>query len=130
MKYHSIKPAKQQAASLRPGQFRHVLRVAAVTGRMHERDVMLLWVTHSTGIRVTELALLEIRDIMHPSGQLRDEVYLRGAITKHAHPRVIYMSPPKQWPLWRPGCPTGSNGAGCWTVMATIAGFVPMSAWC
>ena len=69
MEYHSIKQAKQQAASLRPGQFRHVLRVAAVTGRMRERDVMLLWVTHSTGIRVTELALLEIRDIMHPSGQ-------------------------------------------------------------
>lgn len=56
MKYHSIKPAKQQATSLRPGQFRHVLRVAAITGRMSERDVMLLWVTHSTGIRVTELA--------------------------------------------------------------------------
>lgn len=95
MKFHSIKPAKQQATSLRPGQFKHVLRVASVTGRMRERDVMLLWVTHSTGIRVTELALLEIRDIMHPSGQLRDEVYLRGAITKHAHPRVIYMSHPK-----------------------------------
>lgn len=95
MKYHSIKQAKQQAASLRPGQFRHVLRVAAVTGRIRERDVMLLWVTHSTGIRVTELALLEIRDIMHPSGQLRGEVYLRGAITKHAHPRVIYLSHPK-----------------------------------
>lgn len=93
MKYHSIKPALRQAASLRPGQFRHVLRVAAVTGRMCERDVMLLWVTHSTGIRVTELALF--RDIMHPSGQLRDEVYLRGAITKHAHPRVIYISHPK-----------------------------------
>lgn len=57
MKYHSIKQAKQQAASLRPGQFKHVLRVAAVTGRMRERDVMLLWITHSTGIRVTELAL-------------------------------------------------------------------------
>ncbi len=57
MKYHSIKPAKQQAASLRHSQFKHVLRVAAVTGRMRERDVMLLWITHSTGIRVTELAL-------------------------------------------------------------------------
>lgn len=95
MKHHSIKPALRQATSLRPGQFSHVLRVAAITGRMRERDVMLLWITHSTGIRVTELALLEIRDIMHPSGQLRGEVYLRGAITKHAHPRVIYLSHPK-----------------------------------
>ena len=92
MKYYSPKPAKQQATSLRHGQFKHVLRVANITGRMRERDVMLLWVTHSTGIRVTELSLLEIRDIMHPSGQLRAEVYLRGAITKHGHPRVIYLS--------------------------------------
>lgn len=30
MKHHSIKPALRQATSLRPGQFRHVLRVAAV----------------------------------------------------------------------------------------------------
>lgn len=95
MKFHSIKPAKQQATSLRPGQFKHVLRVASVTGRMRERDVMLLWVTHSTGIRVTELALLEIRDMMHPSGQLRGEVYLRGAITKHAPPPRHLFEPPK-----------------------------------
>ncbi len=46
----------RQATSLRPGQFRHLIRVAAVTGRMPERDQMLLWITHTTGIRVTELA--------------------------------------------------------------------------
>lgn len=45
----------RQASSLRPGQFRHVVRVAGVTGRMPERDQMLLWITHTTGIRVTEL---------------------------------------------------------------------------
>lgn len=46
----------RRATSLRPGQFKHLLRVASVTGRMPVRDVMLLWV-HTTGIRVTELAL-------------------------------------------------------------------------
>lgn len=35
--------ATRRAASLRPGQFRHLIRVASVTGRMPERDVMLLY---------------------------------------------------------------------------------------
>ncbi len=89
------KPVSRQAASLRPGQFKHVLRVAAVSGRQSVRDVMLLWFTHTTGIRVTELSLIQIRDIMHPSGALRQEVYLRGAITKHGTPRVVYLTHPK-----------------------------------
>lgn len=46
----------RRATSLRPGQFKHLIRVASVTGRQPERDVMLLWLTHTTGIRVTELA--------------------------------------------------------------------------
>ena len=32
----------RRAASLRLGQFKHLIRVASVTGRMPERDVMLL----------------------------------------------------------------------------------------
>lgn len=38
--------------SLRPGLFKHLLRVASVTGRMPVRNVMLLWATHTMGIRV------------------------------------------------------------------------------
>lgn len=37
--------ATRRAASLRLGQFRHLIRVASVTGRMPERDVMLLYLT-------------------------------------------------------------------------------------
>lgn len=73
MHYHP-KPAASHAASLRPGQLRHVIRVASITGRQPIRDVMLLWLTHSTGVRVTELASIEIRDLLHPSGQMREEV--------------------------------------------------------
>lgn len=67
-------------------------RVASITGRQCARDVMLLRLTHSTGVRVTELAMLEIRDVMHPSGQLREEVYLRAEITKRGKPRTIYLT--------------------------------------
>jgi len=54
----------RRATSLRPGQIKHLIRVASVTGRMPERDVLLLWITHTTGIRVTELAQVEIADVL------------------------------------------------------------------
>lgn len=85
----------RRAASLRPGQFRHLIRVASVTGRMPERDVMLLHLTHTTGIRVTELALLEVSDVLYPSGSIRPEVYLRAEITKGCRARNIYLTHPK-----------------------------------
>jgi integrase/recombinase XerD len=40
---------------------------------MPERDVFLLWVTYTTGIRVTELALLEVADVFYPSGAVKPE---------------------------------------------------------
>lgn len=39
---------------------------------------MLLGLPHTTGIRVTELALLEIGDVLYPSGAIKPEVYLRA----------------------------------------------------
>lgn len=61
--YYHPKPAANHAAALRPGQLRHVIRVASVTGRQAIRDVMLLWLTHSTGVHVTELASIETAPI-------------------------------------------------------------------
>ena len=85
----------RRATSLRPGQFKHLIRVASVTGRNPERDVMLLWVTHTTGIRVTELAQVEISDVLYPSGAVRPEVYLSSSITKGCRARNIYLTHPK-----------------------------------
>ncbi|GLZ27105.1 MULTISPECIES: integrase [Pseudomonas] len=82
----------RRATSLRPGQFKHLIRVASVTGRMPERDVMLLWLTHTTGIRVTELAMLEVDDVLYPSGAIKPEVYLRADITKGCRPRNVYLT--------------------------------------
>lgn len=59
---------------------------------MPERDVLLLWLTHTTGIRVTELALLEVADVLYPSGAIRLEVYLRADITKGCRPRNVYLT--------------------------------------
>lgn len=82
----------RRATSLRPGQLKHLIRVASVTGRMPERDVMLLWLTHTTGIRVTELALLEVADVLYPSGAIKPEVYLRAEVFKGCRPRNTYLT--------------------------------------
>lgn len=85
----------RRAASLRPGQFKHLVRVASVTGRMPERDVLLLWLTHTTGMRVTELAQLEIASVLYPSGAVRPEIYLSSTITKGSRARNVYLTHPR-----------------------------------
>jgi site-specific recombinase XerD len=85
----------RRATSLRPGQFKHLIRVASVTGRMPERDVLLLWLTHTTGVRVTELAQLEIASVLYPSGAVRPEIYLSSTITKGSRSRNAYLTHPK-----------------------------------
>lgn len=51
-----------------------------------------LWLTHTTGIRATELALLEVADVLYPSGAIKPEVYLRAGITKGCRPRNVYLT--------------------------------------
>ena len=46
-------------------------------------------------MRVSEIAQIESADVLQPSGRLRGEVSLRGAITKGAKARCIYLSHPK-----------------------------------
>lgn len=53
---------------------------------------MLLWLTHTTGIRITELPLLEIGDLLYPSGAIKPEVYLRADITKGCRPSQVYLT--------------------------------------
>lgn len=52
--YYHPKPAASHAAALRPGQLRHVIRVASIIGRQPIRDVMLLWLTHPKTIAAIE----------------------------------------------------------------------------
>ena len=57
-----------------PDNSKHLPPIASVTGRMQERDVLLLWITHTTGIRDTELAL---RGAINP-GVIASMTLLRG----------------------------------------------------
>jgi len=43
-------------------------------------------------MRITEIAQIEVQDVLFPSGALREEISLRAAITKGCRQRCIYLS--------------------------------------
>ncbi|MEM5433471.1 Integrase family protein [Cupriavidus taiwanensis] len=87
----SIKRAK----TLKPSQIRHLLRVTAATSRHPERDELILLLGFTCGMRVSEIARIEVADVLMPAGKIREEVSLRPAITKGCRQRCIYLSHPK-----------------------------------
>lgn len=89
------KQNKKRAAILRPSDVRHVLRVVEATSRWPERDSALVLTSLCTGMRCTELARITARDIVMPSGKIRDSVQLRSEITKGCKARLSYFSNPK-----------------------------------
>lgn len=85
----------KRAAVLLPSQLRHLIRVTEATSRHPERDVLLLWLGFSCGMRVTETARLTVADVLMPSGLLRSEISLRAEITKGCRQRLAYLTNPK-----------------------------------
>jgi integrase/recombinase XerD len=79
-----------QAAVLKPGQYRHLLRVTNAVSRDPERDTLVLLLGIHTGMRVSEIAQIAVGDVLFPSGTIRAEVSLRAAITKGCRQRCIY----------------------------------------
>jgi integrase/recombinase XerD len=83
------------AVVLKPGQIRHLLRVTAATSRHPERDTLVLLLGLTAGMRITEIAQIEVGDVMFASGRLRSEISLRAAITKGCRQRCVYLTSPK-----------------------------------
>ncbi|WP_244115996.1 tyrosine-type recombinase/integrase [Burkholderia gladioli] len=84
-----------QAATLRPAQIRHPLAVTAATSRHPERDYLVLLLGIPCGMRVSEIAQIEVQDVLFPSGAVRSEVSLRAAITKGSRQGCVYLTHPK-----------------------------------
>lgn len=88
-------PPIKRAPTLTPSQLRHVLAVTQATSRHPERDCLAILLTHCAGMRCTESARLEIRDVLAPSGRLQDEVLLRAETTKNCRSRLVFLTNPK-----------------------------------
>ncbi|MGF6265449.1 integrase/recombinase XerD [Paraburkholderia youngii] len=82
----------KRAKVLTAAKFRHLLRVTDATSRFPERDTLILLLGVMCGMRVTEIARLEVRHVLTRSGARCQEVSLPGSITKGCRPRSIYLS--------------------------------------
>lgn len=121
-------PTKKRAPTLNPSKLRHVLNVTQATSRHAARDYLAILITHCTCLHVTELARLEIRDVLWPSGRLRDETLLCAEITKNCKSRMIFLTSPKlrqafnQYLDYR-----AANGLGCALTSTEYQGLLPSS---
>lgn len=79
-----------QASILKQGQYRHPIRATRATSRAPERDVLVLMMGIHMGMRVSEIAQVEVGDFMFASGKLRQEVSLRAVVTKGCRQRCVY----------------------------------------
>lgn len=82
---------EKKAPVLTEAQFRRV--VAVVRGSAYaKRNVALLMVSFNLGLRAKEMASLLIRDVLTPTGELKDEVLLTKTATKGGKQRLLYLS--------------------------------------
>jgi integrase/recombinase XerD len=85
----------KHAKVLTPSKFRHLLAVTEATSRFPERDALILLLGITCGMRVTEIARLEVHHVVRRSNALCEEAGLPGSITKGCRPRSIYLSHPR-----------------------------------
>jgi integrase len=77
---------------LTPAKFRHLLRVTEATSCFPERDTLILLLGITCGMRVTEIARLEVHHVLSKSGARKEEIGLPGSITKGCRPRCIFLA--------------------------------------
>lgn len=83
---------EKRALRLNAGQFTRLIKITRATSRYPERDVLVLFLGHHGGLRVTEVSRITVADVMQASGKLRQEVSLREAVTKGCRQRCTYLS--------------------------------------
>lgn len=82
---------KKRARILTRPEFKRVLQVCTIT-REPLRNQLIMCLSHALGLRVTELASITIRDVLHASGRVRAELTMRAEITKNSRVRNLPLS--------------------------------------
>ncbi len=80
-----------QAKVLSKEELKRVYAVAG-SGRMGNRDTVLLDVSFRLGLRVKEMASLMIDDIIDGNGKIRDNFHLQAFQSKGDKGRTIYLT--------------------------------------
>lgn len=89
--YYATSPSNNKGAPpLTKSQIAHVVMVAGGSGRTPQRDKALLLCSITMGLRVTEIAHLEIRHIMGEDGKYLLEGWLPGTFSKSGKSAAIF----------------------------------------
>jgi site-specific recombinase XerD len=81
-----------KAPVVEEAQMRHAMKVAAVTGQTPARDTALLCVLYGTGMTATEVAQLEVADVLAEGGEYRTASEVRAAIAFNGRRRPIFWT--------------------------------------
>lgn len=84
-----------KAPVVEEAQMRHAFKVAAVTGQTPARDAALLHALYGTGMTATELAQLEVADVLTEQGEFRRESEVRAAISFNGRRRPVFWTNPR-----------------------------------
>lgn len=82
---------EKKAAVLTDIQLRRLLAVARGMENA-KRNVALLYFSFALGLRAKEMAMLQVRDVVSPTGELKVEVLLNRATTKGRKQRLVYLA--------------------------------------
>lgn len=84
--------SKNAAMPLELKQIKHVVNVAGISGRTPERDKALLLCSITMGLRVTEIARIELGHIIKQNGEYKLEGWIPGRIAKMGKSAPVFPS--------------------------------------
>lgn len=82
---------ERRAAVLDEAHIKRLL-VIARSGKHGLRNEAMIYLSFGLGLRAKEMAALKVRDVMQPTGDLRDELLLGRKATKGGKVRLVYLT--------------------------------------
>ena len=91
-RYFPSRQRTEGAPAFTRSELTHAVMVAKGSGRTPERDAALILCSATMGLRVSEIAQLEVRHIMHKNGNYLLEGWLPGEFTKSGKSGAIFVT--------------------------------------
>ncbi len=94
-KYYRAPSESNGTPAFTKSQLKHAVMVARGSGRTPERDAALILFSACTGLRVSEIAQIEVQHIMRENGEYCLEGWIPGEYTKSGRPGPVFVANPK-----------------------------------
>ncbi|UYM16321.1 site-specific integrase [Endozoicomonas euniceicola] len=84
----------KKAPALSPKELKRLLYVAGET-RNPERNQLIVWMLFAAGFRITEVAQIEVQDVISVCGDIKAEVIIPAKYSKSGRAGRVYFYHPK-----------------------------------